>query len=245
MNDIQIFKSPQFGKIRTAVGKEGEPLFCLIDVAKALKYKYPADAVSSHCKGVVILPTPTKGGVQQIKFGKEGDIYRLVMKSKLPEAGAFQDWVCDEVLPAIRKHGAYATPVTIDSMIADPDFAIRLLTNLKEERQQRLLAEQKNERQQELIEAQGKTIATMNEQIVELNAKNSYLDTILRSKSTVTTTQIAADYGMSAKKFNALLRSLSRSSTRLADNGSCMPHTTPGVTSTPTPSYPRHRRQAA
>lgn len=141
MTDIQIFSNPQFGEIRTAIGENGEPLFCLTDVAKALGYSRPADAVSTHCKGVSILPTPTNGGVQQVKFGKEGDVYRLVMKSKLPEAGMFQDWVCDEVLPTIRKHGVYATPQTIDSIIADPANGIKLLQALQEEREAKQLAQ--------------------------------------------------------------------------------------------------------
>ena len=141
MTDIQIFSNPQFGEIRTAIGENGEPMFCLTDVAKALGYSRPADAVSTHCKGVSILPTPTNGGVQQVKFGKEGDVYRLVMKSKLPEVGMFQDWVCDEVLPAIRKHGVYATPQTIDNLLADPDNAIKVFQTLKEERQLRQIAE--------------------------------------------------------------------------------------------------------
>lgn len=145
MTNIQIFSSPQFGEIRTAIGGNGEPMFCLADVAKALGYSRPADAVSTHCKGVSILPTPTNGGVQQIKFGKEGDVYRLVMKSKLPEAGMFQDWVCDEVLPSIRKHGVYATPQAIDNLLADPDNAIKVFQTLKEERQLRQIAEAKIE----------------------------------------------------------------------------------------------------
>lgn len=153
MNEIQIFSNPQFGEIRTAIGEDGEPLFCLVDVAKALGYSRPADAVSKHCKGVVILPTPTNGGIQQIKFGKEGDVYRLVMKSKLPEAGIFQDWVCDEVLPTIRRHGAYATPATIESIIANPENGIKLLTALKEEREQRLLAEKRAELEAEINKA--------------------------------------------------------------------------------------------
>lgn len=153
MNEIQIFSNPQFGEIRTAIGEDVEPLFCLVDVAKALGYKNPAKAVIDHCKGVTVLETPTNGGIQQIKFGKEGDVYRLVMKSKLPEAGIFQDWVCDEVLPTIRKHGAYATPQTIENMLADPDNAIKLLTALKEERQQRLLAEKKAELEAEINKA--------------------------------------------------------------------------------------------
>lgn len=145
MNEIQIFSNPQFGEIRTAIGENGEPMFCLVDVAKALGYSRPADAVSTHCKGVSILPTPTNGGVQQVKFGKEGDVYRLVMKSKLPEAGIFQDWVCDEVLPTIRKHGVYATPQTIDNLLADPDNAIKVFQTLKEERRLRQIAEAKIE----------------------------------------------------------------------------------------------------
>lgn len=145
MTDIQIFSNPQFGEIRTAIGENGEPMFCLTDVAKALGYSRPADAVSTHCKGVSILPTPTNGGVQQVKFGKEGDVYRLVMKSKLTEAGMFQDWVCDEVLPTIRKHGVYATPQTIDNLLADPDNAIKVFQTLKEERQLRQIAEAKIE----------------------------------------------------------------------------------------------------
>lgn len=145
MTDIRIFSNPQFGEIRTAIGENGEPMFCLTDVAKALGYSRPADAVSTHCKGVSILPTPTNGGVQQVKFGKEGDVYRLVMKSKLPEAGMFQDWVCDEVLPTIRKHGVYATPQTIDNLLADPDNAIKVFQTLKEERQLRQIAEAKIE----------------------------------------------------------------------------------------------------
>lgn len=124
-NNIQIFNNPQFGEVRVAMTENGEPLFCLADVAKALGYSRPADAVSTHCKGVVILPTPTNGGVQQIKFGKEGDVYRLVMKSKLPDAEKFQDWVCDDVLPSIRKHGAYMTQDVIERTLQDPDYLIQ------------------------------------------------------------------------------------------------------------------------
>lgn len=94
-------------RIRIAMNESDEPLFCLADVAKALGYSRPADAVNQHCKGVVILPTPTNGGVQDIKYGKESEVYRLTMKSKLPDAEKFQDWVCDEVLPSIRKHGGH------------------------------------------------------------------------------------------------------------------------------------------
>lgn len=108
MNNIRIFQNEQFGQVRIAVNENGEPLFCLADVAKALGYSRPADAVSQHCKGVAILPTPTVNQygatvMQEMKYGKEGEVYRLTMKSKLPDAEKFQDWVCDEVLPSICK----------------------------------------------------------------------------------------------------------------------------------------------
>lgn len=152
MANIQIFNNPQFGEVRVATTENGEPLFCLADVAKALGYSRPADAVSNHCKGVVVLPTPTNGGIQQIKFGKEGDVYRLVMKSKLPEAGISQDWVCDDVLPSIRKHGAYMTQDVIERTLQDPDYLIQLATTLKEEKQKRIEAENKATKLQPLAD---------------------------------------------------------------------------------------------
>lgn len=106
MSAIQIFKNEHFGEVRVTE-VNGEPMFCLVDVAKALGYKNPAKAVIDHCKGVTVLETPTNGGPQLIKFGREGDMYRLVLKSNAPKAEEFQTWVCDEVLPTLRKTGAY------------------------------------------------------------------------------------------------------------------------------------------
>lgn len=153
MNKIQIFQNEQFGKVRIAMNENEEPLFCLADVAKALGYNRPADAVSQHCKGVVILPTPTNGGTQEMKYGKESEVYRLTMKSKLPDAEKFQDWVCDEVLPSIRKHGAYMTQETLEKALTSPDFLIQLATNLKEEKQKRIEAEQKAELAEQTIKS--------------------------------------------------------------------------------------------
>ncbi len=147
-SEIQIFNNPQFGEIRVTTNEQGEPMFCMSDVAKALGYANPAKAVIDHCKGVTVLETPTQNQygatvIQQIKFGKEGEVYRLVMKSKLPEAEKFQDWVCDEVLPSIRKHGAYMSEQVIERTLSDPDYLIQLATTLKEEKQKRLEAEKK------------------------------------------------------------------------------------------------------
>lgn len=153
MNKIQIFQNEQFGKVRIAMNENDEPLFCLADVAKALGYSNPAKAVIDHCKGVTVLETPTQSGIQPIKYGKESEVYRLTMKSKLPNAEKFQDWVCDEVLPSIRKHGAYMTQETLEKALTSPDFLIRLATNLKEEKQKRIEAEQKAELAEQTIKS--------------------------------------------------------------------------------------------
>lgn len=153
MNKIQIFQNEQFGKVRIAMNENEEPLFCLADVAKALGYSNPAKAVIDHCKGVTILETPTQSGVQPIKYGKESEVYRLTMKSKLPNAEKFQDWVCDEVLPSIRKHGAYMTQETLEKALTSPDFLIQLATNLKEEKQKRIEAEKKAEIAEQTIKS--------------------------------------------------------------------------------------------
>lgn len=112
-NAIKIFENEEFGNIRVAMSEDNEPLFCLADVAKALGYSNPAKAVIDHCKGVTVLETPTENQhgatvMQKMKYGKEGEVYRLAMKSKLPDAEKFQDWVCGEVLPTIRKTGGYS-----------------------------------------------------------------------------------------------------------------------------------------
>ena len=176
MNEIKIFESEQFGKIRTVLSESGEPMFCLVDVAKALGYSRPADAVSQHCKGVCVLPTPTTGGVQQVKFGKEGEVYRLTMRSKLPDAEKFQDWVCDEVLPSIRKNGGYISTSESDT----PDVIMARALILAQE-----------------------TIANHERKMKELEERNNML---VHQKKLFTTTEIAKELNMrSAKELNDLL----------------------------------------
>ena len=106
MNELMIFNNPEFGKIRT-IEENGNVLFCGNDVAGALGYKRPKDAVSAHCKGAVKRRTLTRGGEQEMLFIPEGDIYRLAAKSELPGAERFESWIFDEVLPSIRKNGGY------------------------------------------------------------------------------------------------------------------------------------------
>ncbi len=132
MNELQIFNNPRFGEIRT-ITENDKTLFCGSDVAKALGYKNPSKALSDHCKGVTKRYTPTASGKQEMNFIPEGDIYRLATKSELPGAEEFERWIFDEVLPSIRKHGAYITPQKIEDLVQNPDLVIRLCEQLKAE----------------------------------------------------------------------------------------------------------------
>lgn len=103
----QVFESTEFGTIR-AVERDGRPMFCAKDVATALGYKDTNNAIKLHCKGVAIYhPLKTEGGIQDMRFITEGDMYRLIASSKLEGAQRFESWVFDEVLPAIRREGGY------------------------------------------------------------------------------------------------------------------------------------------
>lgn len=132
MNEIQIFNHADFGEVRTIM-ENGNVLFCGSDVAKALGYAKPQNAIAAHCKGALKRGIPTTGGEQEMSFIPESDLYRLVFRSKLPGAEKFTDWVTSEVLPSIRKHGAYMTPETLQAAILNPDTMIQLCQQLKAE----------------------------------------------------------------------------------------------------------------
>lgn len=106
-NALHVFKNSSFGQLRT-IEEGGKILFCAADVAKALGYINPRDAISRHCRGVVKRDAPTQGGIQAIAFIPEGDVYRLITHSKLPGAEKFESWVFDDVLPSLRKNGYYS-----------------------------------------------------------------------------------------------------------------------------------------
>lgn len=142
MNDLQIFKNADFGEIRT-LEENGEVLFCGNDVAKALGYAVPRKALFDHCKGVLKRNALTEGGEQEMSFIPESDLYRLVFRSKLPSADQFTDWVTSEILPSVRKHGAYMTPETLEAAILNPDTMIQLCTALKDEQDKRRALEAK------------------------------------------------------------------------------------------------------
>ena len=195
MNELQIFENPEFGSIRT-IKKDSKIYFCGSDVAKALGYAIPSKAVNTHCKteGVSKMEVPTNGGMQEMLFITEGNVYRLITHSKLPAAEQFEHWVFDEVLPDIRKHGAYMTPETLEAAILNPDYLIKLATALKEEKDRRQALETENAQQKQIIG--------------ELKPRADYTDKILSNKGLVTITQIAKDYGMSGRKMNKILEDL-------------------------------------
>ena len=199
--DLQVFKNEEFGTIRT-IEKDGKILFCGSDVAKVLGYVNPRDAIRRHCKPDEVVKhdgvslTTNQHGVttkQTVKmsFIAEGNVYRLITHSKLPSAEKFEIWVFDDVLPSIRKHSAYMTDITIEKILLNPDFGIKLLMELKEEKEKSKNLKTINKRQEQLIR--------------ELKPKADYTDTILQSKALVNINQIAKDYGMSARQMNKIL----------------------------------------
>lgn len=189
MTNITIFKNNDFGEVRT-LEQDGKTLFCGSDVAKALGYAIPSKAVNTHCKGVSKMEVPTNGGTQQMLFIPEGDLYRLIVNSKLPSAEKFERWVFDEVIPTVRKHGFYAK----DELLNNPDLFISALEELKAERERTKRFELENAKNKQIIG--------------ELKPKASYYDLILQNKSLMPISQIAKDYGMSGKAFNKLLHEL-------------------------------------
>ena len=192
-NKIEVFTKAEFGELRT-VNVGDKIMFVASDVAKALGYSRPADAITAHCKGSVKHRLPTNGGMQELKIIPEGDVYRLITHSKLPAAEKFESWVFDEVLPSIRKHGAYMTEDTIKKAMTEPDFIIKLATELKKEQEQNKQLTETCSQQQQVIG--------------ELKPKADYVDKILKSNSLVTITQIAKDYGMSGQGMNKVLHDL-------------------------------------
>ena len=141
--EIQIFQNAGF-QIRGGL-INNEPYFVAKDVCDALDYSNVSmtlNKLRDNEKGVKRIYT--LGGEQDMLCVTEAGLYKLIMRSNKPEAEQFQDWVTGEVLPSIRKHGIYATETTIESMISNPDFAIQLLTTLKEEKTARIEAERRN-----------------------------------------------------------------------------------------------------
>ena len=146
-NEIEIFNNTQFGNIRVQKDEDGEPLFCLADVCRALEISAPS-SVSRQVMTEFELPVLKTGsfdsgfGIKEFNLITEQQLYFVMNRSDKPNAKPFRMWVNTEVLPSIRKHGMYATPATIEEMLNDPDTMIATLIKLKEERAARIKAEE-------------------------------------------------------------------------------------------------------
>ncbi|MBG1397061.1 phage antirepressor KilAC domain-containing protein [Staphylococcus aureus] len=188
MQALQIFNFEEL-PVRT-LEVDGEPYFIGKDVADILGYANGRDALSKHVdeddkkvltsRNTTLENLPNRG----LTAVNESGLYSLIFSSKLESAKRFKRWVTSDVLPAIRKHGIYATDNVIEQTLKDPDYIITVLTEYKKEKEQNLLLQQ---------------------EIGELKPKADYVDEILKSTGTLATTQIAADYGISAQKLNKLL----------------------------------------
>lgn len=190
MNGVTIFENKEFGSIRT-IEENGKVIFCGADVATALGYSKPNNAISAHCRYALKRGTPhPQSPNKQIEmtFIPEGDVYRLITHSKLPSAEKFERWVFDEVLPSIRKTGGY---ISGQETMSDSELMAKAL----------FVAQRQ-------IEERNKLIASQKQIIGELTPKVEYADIILNNKGLVTITQIAKDYGMSGSKLNRILADL-------------------------------------
>lgn len=213
MNSIEIFKNEEFGEIRTLT-IDNEPWFVGKDVADILGYKDTFGALQKH------VDDEDKQNCQNDSFDSprgmiiinESGLYSLILSSKLPTAKKFKRWVTSEVLPSIRKHGAYATEVTIDNILKNPDFGIELLQQLKKERKEKEVLQKEKEtlveEKETLVKEKGVLQDTVDEQaetISNMAPKSYYYDMVMRNPGTVTVSTIAQDYGMSGTAFNRLL----------------------------------------
>lgn len=194
-NSIQVFENSEFGSVRT-IEEDGKILFCGSDVAKALGYARPRDAIRDHCDHAVkrrmVSTTTNQHGTtteQEVEasFIPESDLYKLAFGSKLSSAQKFTDWVTSDVLPTIRKHGAYMTPETLEAAVLNPDSLLKIALRLKEETDKRKALEAKVE---------------------EDRPKLDYYNEILHWENAILVTAIAKDYGMSAAAFNKKLNEL-------------------------------------
>ena len=193
--EMQKFTNAEFGSIRT-LDVNGVVHLVAKDVAEILGYQNGSRDINRHVDEEDRQKVMIYDGRQDKEtiIINESGLYSLVLSSKLPNAKKFKRWVTSEVLPSIRKHGAYMTEQTIAKALASPDFLIQLANQLKEE-------QEKNKQ----LETQ---VAVNNQIINELKPKADYTDKILQNKGLVTITQIAKDYGFSGNYMNELLHAL-------------------------------------
>lgn len=189
-NEIQMFNFN--GNDIRVIDKDGQPWWIAKDVCDILELSNPTVAIAELEEDERAKYSLGRQGEANII--NEPGLYSLVLRSRKPEAKAFKRWITHEVIPAIRKHGLYAAPATVDEILTNPDTFIKLLQEIKAEREKSAELSLQNARQAQIIH--------------ELKPKADYTDRILQNRGLVTITQIAKDYGMSGEAMNALLHEL-------------------------------------
>lgn len=202
MKELKVFENEKFGEIRTLIVND-EPYFVGKDVASILGYKDTNQAIRNHVDECDKLSRDFNGSGQnrQMYVINESGLYSLIFLSKLPQAKEFKRWVTHDVLPSIRRHGAYMNNETLEKALTSPDFLLQLATKLKEQ-DERIKKFEKTHRAYDVA------LKLREQQILEMQPKASYYDDILKSDNLICTSVIAKDYGMSAKSFNRMLNDL-------------------------------------
>lgn len=179
MDSLKIFTNEEFGSIRT-IQDNNKIWFCGNDIASALGYVDTNKAIRTHCKGVAEMDTPTKGGVQRVRYITEGDIYRLIIKSKLPSAEKFEKWIFDKVLPSIRKTGGYVND--------DELFINNYLPYADDNTKQ-------------LFRMNLQVIREQNKKIAEMQPKSDYFDALVDRKLLTNIRDTAKELNIKQNKF--------------------------------------------
>lgn len=208
MKNVEIFNSPMFGELRTLRNEENEPIFCLKDVCDSLGLRVDNVIKRTGCHPYIvgvaseIISHGKETGQKQelmMNFITEPDLYRCIFQSRKPNARKFQDWVFDEVLPALRKEGGYIVSTETDT----PEMIMARALKVADETIKR------NEQRVRELEAQSEqqqaTIGLQQKEIVKAAPKVKYYDDTLASTDCITTTQVADDLGISAKALNKML----------------------------------------
>lgn len=179
---LEIFENSEFGKVKTVIKDDGTPLFCGVDVAKILGYKDPRGAIVKHCKSGELLFQPCANGIggTKVRYITESDVYKLIMRSNLPSAEKFQDWVCEEVLPTLRKHGVYQIGLSQNSYGYD-DVELRAIAWAKEHKALRMAVDENKK-----LEAENR----------RMKPKENYYDIFMNSESMVGIREYAYQLGI-------------------------------------------------
>ncbi len=205
MTAITAFTNTEFGEVRTMM-RDGEPWFVAADVCRALDIKNNRDAVErldDDEKGVVSTDTP--GGVQSVTIINEPGLYALVLGSRKPEAKAFKRWITHEVIPSIRKNGAYLTPEAAYKMLSDPQNLIQLLTTLSEKNEEVKLLTSESAEKDRKIAALEEECDIRRRQTIKYCAKAMYADAAIGKGENLTIRETARELGVRESDFTKML----------------------------------------